>query len=385
MRLLSNGMVTQMNEKFAALFQPVRLGNGVISSNRFAMAPMVIWGSHDDGSLSQADFDYITLRNDTGGLEISGAAAISREGWGWIGQMAIFDDAKIPGFKKYAEIMKSKGNKAIMQLHHAGREAVGGFHTFGKVQAPSAMKFPWLDYVPEALTHEQILGIINDFGEATRRAIEAGFDGVEVHGANHYLLQQFFSPYSNTRDDEWGGSLENRMRFPLAVLKKVKEVATEKAGKDFIVGYRISPEEIHGENVYYTVDDALHLIEKVVEGGADYVHLSTGDYKGMPKAGGNNEPVTTTVKKHIAGRVPMLVAGGILTPELALDALNYTDVAAIGRAVLIDPDFVPKLENGAENTIELSVKGRLPELALPQGILDLFQMENSILPPLNGL
>ena len=94
-----------------------------------------------------------------------------------------------------------------------------------------------------------ILRIIKSFGEATKRAIDSGFDGVEIHGANHYLLQQFFSKYSNRRTDQWGGSLENRMRFSLEVLKEVKSVVKSHAKDDFIVGFRFCPEEIHGENI----------------------------------------------------------------------------------------------------------------------------------------
>lgn len=374
-----------MNRRYAPLFQPVRLGNGVASKNRFAMAPMLVFASNEDGSIGQDDFDYFTLRNDTGGLIISGAMAISEEGLGMVRQLCAYDDDKIPGLKKLAQLMKAKGNKAIMQLHNAGREAAGAYQLYGKVYAPSAIEFPFLPYVPEALTHEQILSIIDDYGQATRRAIEAGFDGVEVHGANHYLLQQFFSSYSNRRTDEWGGNMEKRMNFPLAVLRKVKEVASELGSKDFIVGYRISPEEVHGETVGYTVDDALFLIDKVIENGADYLHVSSFDYKAKPQAGGQGEPVAVTVKKCIRQRVPMLLAGEILTPEDALDALNYTDIVALGRAVLIDPEFVPKIEQGKEDEVALSVAGRLDQLALSDTLLGFWQMEGTPLAPLKGL
>lgn len=374
-----------MNSQYQPLFEPISLGNGVKTKNRFAMAPMLVFASKDDGTVSQQDLDYFTLRDNTGGLIISGAAAVSEEGLGMINQIAAYDDGKTDGLQKLAGVMKAKGNKAILQLHNAGREAAGAYQLYGKVLAPSAINFPFLPYVPEELTHEQILSIIDDYAEATRRAIEAGFDGVEVHGANHYLLQQFFSAYSNTREDEWGGSWEKRMKFPLAVLKRVKEVAAEKAGRDFIVGYRISPEEVHGENVGYTVDDALMLIDKVVENGADYVHISTGDYKAMPQKGGKGEPTALTIKKCIGGRVPMLLAGEILTPEDALDALRYTDIVALARAVLIDPNFVPKIESGREASVETSVEGRLDQLALSDTLVGFWKMENSPLPPLKGL
>lgn len=263
-----------MNEKYAPLFEKITLGNGVELKNRFGMAPMLVFGSNDDDTVGEADYAYWNVRNNVGNLLISGAMTVPRNGHGMPNQLTAYSDTNMEGLKKLVGIMKAKGNKAIMQLHHAGRESVGTYKNFGYVVAPSAINFPFLQYVPKELTHEEILQIIEDYGEATRRAIEAGFDGVEVHGANHYLLQQFFSAYSNTREDEWGGSLEKRMAFPLAVLKKVKEVAASKANKDFIVGYRISPEEVHGDTVGYTVDDAVLLVDEVIKGGADYIHIS---------------------------------------------------------------------------------------------------------------
>lgn len=374
-----------MSNKYDSLFEPITLGNGVESKNRFAMAPMLVFASNQDGSISQDDIEYFKLRNDTGGLIITGAAAVSEEGLGIITQMAVYEDENVEGLKKLSDVIKSKGNKAIMQLHNAGREALGAYMRYGKVLAPSSIDFPFLDYVPEELTHEQILSIIDDFGQATRRAIEAGYDGVEIHGANHYLLQQFFSAYSNKRDDQWGGSFEKRMAFPLAVLKKVKEVAAQQANKDFIVGYRISPEEVHGENIGYTVDESVKLINKVIENGADYLHVSTLDYKAMPGAGGKGEPIAQTVYKSINKTVPMILAGNILTPEDALAALEYTDIVALGRAVIIDPDFVVKVREGRANEIEKSVEGRLEQLRLSKQLVDFWSMENTALPPLNGL
>ncbi|HZK28411.1 MAG TPA: NADH-dependent flavin oxidoreductase [Thermoclostridium sp.] len=374
-----------MSNKYDSLFEPITLGNGVESKNRFAMAPMLVFASNQDGSISQDDIEYFKLRNDTGGLIITGAAAVSEEGVGIITQMAVYEDENVEGLKKLSDVIKSKGNKAIMQLHNAGREALGAYMRYGKVLAPSSIDFPFLDYVPEELTHEQILSIIDDFGQATRRAIEAGYDGVEIHGANHYLLQQFFSAYSNKRDDQWGGSFEKRMAFPLAVLKKVKEVAAQQANKDFIVGYRISPEEVHGENIGYTVDESVKLINKVIENGADYLHVSTLDYKAMPGAGGKGEPIAQTVYKSINKTVPMILAGNILTPEDALAALEYTDIVALGRAVIIDPDFVVKVREGRANEIEKSVEGRLEQLRLSKQLVDFWSMENTALPPLNGL
>ena len=376
-----------MNEKYAPLFEKITLGNGVELTNRFGMAPMLVFASNSDDTVGEADYAYWNLRNVCGNLLISGAMTVSENGHGMPNQLTAYGDFNMEGLTKLAGIMKAKGNKAIMQLHHAGRESVGTYQKFGYVVAPSAINFPFLQYVPRELTHEEILQIIDDYGETTRRAIEAGYDGVEIHGANHYLLQQFFSAYSNIRNDEWGGTFEKRMAFPLAVLRKVKEVVAEKGTKDFIVGYRISPEEVHGENVGYTVDDALVLIDKLIEEGIDYLHISStgNDYDLMPSKGGCGKTLAKTIYDHVNKRTVVLAAGGINTPERALEALNSCDVCMLGRPVLIDPEFVVKLEEGREDEIHYSVENRLDEIAFPPILLAFWQMPGTPLAPLKGL
>jgi 2,4-dienoyl-CoA reductase-like NADH-dependent reductase (Old Yellow Enzyme family) len=126
--------------------------------------------------------------------------------------------------------------------------------------------------VPREMTEEEIYTIIHAFGEATRRAIEAGFDGIEIHGANTYLIQQFFSPHSNCRTDRWGGTLEKRMAFPLALIESVQNAVATHAKTPFIVGYRISPEEM--ENPGITMEDTLHLVDVLAEQKLDYIHVS---------------------------------------------------------------------------------------------------------------
>lgn len=261
----------------------------------------------------------------------------------------------------------------------------GTYKRTGVTYAPSKIEFPFLDYVPEELTAEQIDEFIKDYGRATRRAIEAGFDGVEIHGANHYLIQQFFSAYSNRRVDKWGGSLEKRMAFALAVVDEVKDVVGKYGDDSFIVGYRISPEEVHGDNVGYTVDEAVKLVNEVVKHGVDYVHLSMAKYDAMATVGGNDEAIARTIYKAVDGRVPVMAAGSVLTPDDALDVLDYVDIVALGRAVIVDPDFVVKVREGREDEIETSVENRLEDLKLPQTLKGFWQAEGSPLPPLKGM
>ena len=207
------------------------------------------------------------------------------------------------------------------------------------------------------------------FADATKRAIEAGFDGVEIHGANHYLIQQFFSELSNEREDEWGGSREKRAAFPLAVVKAVQKVANEHAKDDFIIGYRISPEEIHGEIVGYNLDDALYLIDQVADLGVDYIHVSqfgpTG-FKNKARLGEHKgEVMNEVIRELLADRTLLVGAGDLTSPDKLLEALNYVDILAMGSAAIVEPDLMQKLKAGTEDSISLHVED-ISDLALPE-------------------
>lgn len=374
-----------MNKKYEKLFESLMFPSGIETKNRFAMAPMTVYGSNDDDTIGKEDLDYFSVRNDTGGLIITGATTTSKDGHGISKQITAYDDKKIGGLTKLASVIKGKGNLAILQLQNAGRESRATYSRKGITYAPSRIEFPFLKYVPEELSPKKIKEFIKDYGEATRRAIEAGFDGVEIHGANHYLIQQFFSAYSNRRKDQWGGSLTKRMNFALEVVDEINNVVENYAEEPFLVGYRISPEEVHGENIGYTVDEAAKLVNEIIKSGIDYIHLSMNQYDAMPLAGGNNEALATTIYKTIDGRVPLIGSGKILTPDDALDALNYFDIVALGRAVIIDPEFTVKISEGREDEIEMSVENRFENIYLPEKLKRLWTRDNTPLPPLKGL
>lgn len=219
------------------LFIPFTLNNGVTISNRLVVAPMTHYASNPDGTLSDEERAFITGRSDDFGLFITAATLVHPSGKAFVGQPHAYDDSHLSSLTETANIIKQGGAKAILQIHHGGYQSLP---QFGEVIAPSAIDNG--KHTARAMTTDEILAVIDGFGKATDLAIQAGFDGVEIHGANNYLIQQFFSRQSNKRDDEWGGSLSNRLRFPLAVIAKVNEIKAKHARSDFIVGYRFSPE-----------------------------------------------------------------------------------------------------------------------------------------------
>ncbi|MFT8392122.1 MAG: NADH:flavin oxidoreductase, partial [Sporolactobacillus sp.] len=248
-----------------------------------------------------------------------------------------------------------------LQIHLGGSEAPNQLPLYNRpVSASSVPSFSNPESIPAALTEEEIIQIINEFGFTTRLAIRAGFDGVEIHGANHYLIQQFVSAYFNRRDDQWGGSLRNRLHFPFAVLEEVQRVAAREAAPSFIIGYRFSPEEMNREQGY-SIEDTYQLVDGLIHRGVHYLHVSQNDLTTKPvgreQAGVSN---LRLLADFVANRVPLIAAGGIQLPQQAADGLDDgATIIAIGREAIIDPDWTDKVRAGNEEQIRL----RLPVTA----------------------
>lgn len=372
-----------MNNK---LTTALTLKHGGVLKTRTAMAPMEVMVSNPDGSVGSDDLNFYSIRSGVAGLIITGAANINEAGKAFARQLSIANDDMLPGLKKLASAIKKDGNKAIVQLYHGGREAKRSYDELGEALAPSTLDYSFLPFVPRGMTEAEIEQTIADYAKATKRAIEAGFDGVEIHGANHYLLQQFFSSFSNQRTDHWGGSLEKRMNFPLAVTEAVVKAVQESvsASDDFIIGYRFSPEEIHGETIGYTVDDSLKLIDKIADYDLDYIHTSIfSKYDDVPA--GHKKSFGQLVKETVGERTATIIVSSIFTAEDASNALNYADIVAIGREALIEPEFATKLLAGQEDKIVTEVtKEREASLAFTPELKEWFLMEGSPLPPLPG-
>lgn len=359
-----------MNSKYKKLFEEVTFNNGVKIDTHFAMAPMVVAGSSLEGDVTEDDINYFKRRADAASMLITGAATVSEYGNAFGYGLGNYRDEQLEGLTQLATAMKSKGNKAICQIFHPGRESRVTFQQRGVAYGPSSLEFDFLEYPITGLTEEQVEEVIEQFVKAAERAMDAGFDGVEVHGANHYLIQQFFSKLSNKRNDKWGGSLEKRAAFALEITKRVKELAARRNKKDFIVGYRISPEEIHGDVVGFTLDEALYLIDQVADLGVDYIHTSLWGaeaYKSKARMGEHEgEVINQVIYELIAGRTKLIAAGDILSADAALDALNYADIVALASAVILDPEMKQKIANGQEDEINFDVTGRYEELDLPK-------------------
>ena len=355
-----------MNKKYAPLFESVSFDGKLSLDSRFVMAPMVVAGCSMDGYVGPCDLNYFKRRADSASMLITGSASVGRFSNAFGYGLGVYEDDQIKGLSRLAQVMKAKGKAAILQIFHGGIQSRFTYEDHQKVYGPSAIEGKHASFPVTELSSEEIDQLIEHFGQAADRAIRAGFDGVEIHGANHYLIQQFFSKNSNQREDEWGGSLANRARFALEVTRSVKAAVQASEKDNFIVGFRFSPQEIHPYGVGYDLDDMLYLVDQLADLGLDYIHSSLRDYKMLAEAGPKEGKIMNEeIYRLIDGRSKYIVAGNIMTADAALDALNYGDLAALASAVILDPDFKEKIESGQEKTINYNVKGRMKDLALP--------------------
>ncbi|WP_338505647.1 flavocytochrome c [Erwinia aphidicola] len=329
------------------ILNPLTLPNGAVLKNRLLMAPMTTCTGFYDGTVTSELVEYYRDRACSIGTVIVECCFIDPKGPAFPGAIAIDSDNKISGLSKIADAIKSKGSKAILQIYHGGRmvepELIGGRTPV----APSAIAAPREGATtPQALTAEEVEVMITKFGDAVNRAIKAGFDGVEIHGANTYLIQQFYSPNSNQRDDKWGGSRDNRARFPLEVLEITHKMAQRFAAPSFIIGYRFSPEELEVPGIRW--DDTLYLLEKLAARGLDYVHFSVGQLL-RPSIVDREDP-TPLITKYLAQRsetlakVPVIGVGGVVNKADAESALEHGfDLVAVGKACIAYPDWADRI------------------------------------------
>ncbi|MEO7112489.1 MAG: NADH:flavin oxidoreductase [Polyangiaceae bacterium] len=310
------------------ILSPFSFRNGVRSKNRVMLAPMTNSQSHEDGTLSDDELRWLTMRADGGfGIVMTCAAHVGKDGQGWAGELGVFDDSQIPGLTKIAKNSHDRGALAFAQIFH------GGLRADEKVSGVRPWSANEADGGPRAATEEDIARVITQFGDAAVRAHEAGMDGVEIHGAHGYLLTQFLSPIENTRADSWGGSLENRARLVREVMRAVRS----RVPKSFVVGVRLSAEDF-GNAKGMDLDDSVTTGKWLADDGADFIHLSLwrAEFNSRKRP---EEHVITAFKKALPSDVTIFAAGNIWTRADAEKLLELgADGVALGRSAIANPD-----------------------------------------------
>lgn len=333
----------------ANLLKPYALNNTLNLSNRILMAPLTRCMADDNLVPTKLMAEYYARRAEAG-LIISEAIIIRPDGQGYPNTPGLFSQAQVEGWEIVTDAVHKNGGKIFAQLWHTGRVAHPYFYGNGDadaaVLAPSAIgvegsvpRMRELTYkIPKPVTVEEIKKLVADYGQAAENAIKAGFDGVEIHGANGYLIDQFLHHDSNRRNDEYGGSSENMVRFPLEVIDEI----INKIGADRI-GLRVSPGayfNMTGDKQDRAVFD--HLLPELEKRNLAFLHIGIfDDSMEFDYLGGT---ASSYVRENYS---KTLVGVGSYSAETASSAINDDkfDLIAIGRPFIANPDYVAKIRN----------------------------------------
>jgi len=349
-----------------------RFNCGLEVANRFALAPLTTDASNDDGTAPDDEVEFVRRRAANGfGINVSAAAYVDQNGRSWRG-IGAEHSGHVPSLRRIAEALRASGGLAILQIYDGGRIAKPELIGEAILRAPSAVASlrPGAQ-TPRAMTTAEVDGLIACFGKAASLAREAGFDGVEIHGANHYAVHQFFSPRANRRDDRWGGTLAKRMNFGLAVAQAVRDAL----GPNLVSGFRITPFEAEADG--YTLEDAKLLCDQLANSKLDYISISLDDFRksrpmsetrnyASPIANGGASAVSPIAEfaRVIAGRCALMASGGVKTNTDAEDALALgADLVAVGRAIVVDPEWLSKVHSKSEASILPGLPERETEIS----------------------
>jgi NADPH2 dehydrogenase len=321
------------------LLKSLRVGS-LYLPNRLIMPPMAT-AKTEDGCVNQAILDYYQEKSNGGYLSliIIEHSFISPEGKAHPGQLSVADDHVLEGLRSLADVIHQNGSKAVVQISHAGsgtkQEVIGIIPV-----APSSIPHPLNGITPRELTKQEIPEIIQAFQEAARRVKVAGFDGVEIHSAHGYLLNQFFSPLTNKRTDEYGGTIHNRIRLHLEVIKAVRDAV----GNDFPLLLRLGASDYKDGGI--TIEDSRMAAEEFEKAGIDILDI-TGSFLGFNAPPGSSgqgyfSPLTEAIKQVVS--IPVILTGGITEPQVAeqLLAAGKADLIGVGRALLKDSQWAKK-------------------------------------------
>jgi 2,4-dienoyl-CoA reductase-like NADH-dependent reductase (Old Yellow Enzyme family) len=311
------------------LYEPLTFTRGKAMPNRFMLAPLTNMQSHADGALSDEEFHWLTMRAQGGfGATMTCAAHVEARGQGFEGQLGIFDDKHIPGLTRLAAAINATGSVSIAQLHHAGirspKELIGE-----QPVGPSNNE----ETDARAMSTGEVEALIDNFATAAERAEQAGFDGVELHGAHGYILCEFLSSELNTRTDQFGGDLYNRARPLLDAVTEIRK----RCNPNFTIGVRLSPERFG-----MVFAEILELAQTLLTNAdIDFLDMSLWDSFKEPH---DDAFKGRTLIEHFAalhrGDVQLGVAGKIMTPYDVNRALELgADFPLLGRAAILNHDF----------------------------------------------
>ncbi len=335
---------------FAKLFSPLQLTQNLTLQNRIIMAPMGTNFASQQGYITERNKLYYRARAMGGvGLIIVEAAHLDPAQRHRPNGIRISDDRFIAGLLELTQAIHERDVPVFQQLTHPGRLAsarITGVQPIGASPIPH----PVTGEIPHSLSVGEIQKIEVMFAEAAMRVKKAGFDGVEIHGGHGYLLAEFVSPYTNKRTDQYGGGLQNRARFPLEIVSKIRQTV----GPDFLISFRLSATEFLPEG--FCLDEAKSFAIELEKAGVDLLHISAGNNE-QPSTMNKTIPLGSTPPgcfAHLAAgvksvvKIPVIAVGRIDSPKVAEKILqeDQADLIALGRALIADPFWAVKAQEG---------------------------------------
>lgn len=363
--------------RYPLLFSPLRIGTLTIP-NRIALAPMASHMADHVGTATDASIAWYVARARGGaGLIISESNYVRIDGRGGVDRMGLHVDERIAGHRRLVKGVHDAGVPIIAQLHHAGlmapARAIGQY----PVSASTTSSFvrgdiPWVGWMSRKLATHEVKELVVEFGNAACRAVEAGFDGIQVHGAHGYLIQQFLSPLTNQRDDQYGGSPENRARFLVEIVREVRR----RIPPGYPLMVRISGSECSPGG--YEADAMAAIVPWLEAEGTDMIDISAGRFESyewviQPQTTpeGALLPFAEVVKR--VSKVPVGIAGRLKTPEYIEQLLREgkADLINIGRQLIADADWARKVLSGEEERIVpcIACNRCIDEIALDRPII----------------
>ncbi len=343
----------------SSLNQPLHLPSGVVLPNRLAKSAMsealATYDNHPTHELVEL---YRRWAQSGIGMLITGNVMIDRRALGEPGNVVIEDEADMALLKQWAQVVTSQGSTAWVQLNHPGKQSPKGLNRFNL--SPSAVPFrqdmaAFFDTPREATTTE-ILDIIQRFGRSAAICQQAGFSGVQIHGAHGYLISQFLSPHHNQRTDEWGGNALNRRRFVLAVFAEIRK----QVGPTFPIAIKLNSADFQKGGL--SEEESLETIQALAQAGIDFIEISGGTYEAPAMSGAVKLPQRASTlareayfmdfaqKIRSSVNVPLMLTGGFKTWTGMNEAIQSGDVDLIGlaRLLAIEPDAPQSLLQGRD-------------------------------------
>jgi 2,4-dienoyl-CoA reductase-like NADH-dependent reductase (Old Yellow Enzyme family)/thioredoxin reductase len=337
------------------LFSPFRI-KGCQLNSRIVMPPLASFLIENDGSITDKTIEHYRKRASGGpAMVIVEAHATSPEGIVSLHQARICEDRYIEGLSRIAAVIRSEGAVPAIQLHHAGRQTSIKVIK-RKPLAPSNLPCPAIKGEVEPLSKSEIQRIVHDFGDSATRALQAGFQLIEIHGAHGYLLNQFLSRFSNDRTDEYGGSSEGRCRFSMEIVREVRK----RVGPDFPLSFKISAQEFVPNGL--TTEESIGLLRLIIPCGIDIVQISAGndatpEWIAQPMFMKKACLAESSGKIRKALQFPVMVVGRINDPVVADEIIREgkADLVCMGRGLLADPEMPKKAREGRVDDIRTCI------------------------------